>query len=177
MIAGLAQHARVVRLRGGDALSDDGWNRDDRVRETARWPRVRGWRLPACPATRADSWDAIVSILISLDAEHPTTSIKSCADAGRSPTPAPNSMDWMIFLATMIRRCSTWRSVVNDAGINKIRDAGSSSCVPRDVPPASARAGHHAVRQPGGRRVFSSPRRSSTAGRGRDTGPSAGAFR
>ena len=70
VIAGLAQHARVfdcavvTPYRTTDGIEMTG------IRETGDGLEceVGGYRLVA---TRADSWDAIVSILISLDAEHP----------------------------------------------------------------------------------------------------------
>ena len=70
VIAGLAQHARVfdcavvTPYRTTDGMEMTG------IRETGDGLEceVGGYRLVAA---RADSWDAIVSILISLDSEHP----------------------------------------------------------------------------------------------------------
>ena len=67
-------------------------------------------------ARRTDSWDAIVAVLTSLDAEHHGyfhRVMRGCRSLSNSK-PEIDGLDDL--LTDGSRSCSTWRSIVNDAG-------------------------------------------------------------
>ena len=111
VIAGLAQHARVFDCAVVTPYRTTDGERDAGIpRRHGLAFEVGGYRLVA---KRADSWEAIVTILISLDAEHPDyfhQVMRGC----RALSNAGHELDELDdLLPGRIRPCSTWRSIVN----------------------------------------------------------------
>ena len=116
VIAGLAQHARVFdRAAVTPYTTTDGEEArgDSRPR---RWTRLRRRRLPA----RGQAHRLVGRDRRGADVPRRGASRLLPSGDARMPerfrTPGRRSMDWTTSSPTGIRSCSTWRSIVNDAG-------------------------------------------------------------
>ncbi|MBA0088573.1 MAG: hypothetical protein HRJ53_26600, partial [Acidobacteria bacterium Pan2503] len=118
VIAGLAQHIRVLDFvmvtsyttTDGSELTSIGGLDLELACE------VGGYKVVA---RRTESWDAIVAILVSLEAKHPDYFHLLMRGCALSQTRALSAMDYMTFSPKVIRSCLTWLSIVNDAEMNR----------------------------------------------------------